>query len=103
MNLNIIFNAPSLERNKCFSIIQDVNDHLKELSVQLGKIESAEIKLYDTMEDHTYNNKAALITIKFESEYFIEYKVAGRWDKVITDAFHGLMAKGIIRNLYHHA
>jgi hypothetical protein len=55
------------------------------------------------MEDHTHNNKAVLMNIKFENGYFIEYKVANDWDKVIVDSFHSLMANGIIRNLYQHS
>jgi hypothetical protein len=102
MNISIIFNAPSLEKNEHFIIMQNITDHLKELSEQLGNIESVEMKLYDTMEDHNHNNKAVLMSVKFRKETYTEYQVADRWDKVIIDAFHSLMAKGILRNLYQH-
>jgi hypothetical protein len=98
MNLHIIFNAPSLTRNEYFSIMKSINENLKALTEQFGDMENAEIKLYDTMEDNTHNDKAALISIKFENENFIEYRVAGKWDELIIDVFQSLTGESIIKN-----
>jgi hypothetical protein len=98
MHINIIFNTPSLERNECFLIIENINKNLKAVATQFGNIENAEIKLYDTMEDNTYNNKAALLSIKFEKESFIKYQVADNWEKIIAGVFHSIKATGAARS-----
>jgi hypothetical protein len=91
MNTNIIFKTPSLKRGEYFSIIKDINTNLEELTEHLGDLESAEIKLYDTIEDNRYNNKAALINIKFEKDNFMQYHIANKWDKLIIDVFQRLI------------
>ena len=99
MTISVIFNTPSLKRNEYFLILENINENLKVLSEQLGNVESAEIKLYDTMEDETQNDKAASINIKLENESLMEYRIAGSWEKAISDVFHSLAPIGIIRNL----
>jgi hypothetical protein len=79
--------------------MKDINEHLKELEQQFGNIESVEIKLYDTMEDISNNNKALVANIKFKKESFIEYRVSNRWDKAISDVFYNLKLKNLIRNI----
>ncbi len=102
MNISINFKTPFLKRNEYFSIMKNINENLKSLSDQMGKIESAQIKLFDTMEDNVHNNKAVLISIKFEKESLIEYRVAAGWNEVIEDIFHSLITKEIIKNLDLH-
>jgi hypothetical protein len=99
MTISVIFNAPSLKSNEYFLIMENINENLKVLSEQLGNVERAEIKLYDTMEDGTKNDKAASINIKLENESLMEYRIAGSWDKAIADIFHNLTDSGIVRNL----
>jgi hypothetical protein len=99
MTISVIFNAPSLKRNEYFLIMENINENLKVLSEQLGDVERAEIKLYDTMEDGTQNDKAASINIKLENESLMEYRVAGTWDKAIADVFHSLTDSGVVKNL----
>jgi hypothetical protein len=94
MNVSVLFNTPFLKRNEYFSIMKNINEKMEELERQFGNIEIAEIKLYDTIEDNTHNNKALLISIKLENESLVEYRVSGSWDNVITDAFNGLTVTG---------
>jgi hypothetical protein len=92
MTISIVFNAPSLKKSEYFLIMENINQNLKVSTEQLGDIESAEIKLYDTVEDEIQNDKAASLNIKMKRESFMEYRVACSWDKVIADIFHSLIA-----------
>ena len=99
MNLNITFNAPSLKRDGAILIMKDIHENLEILAEYFGDIECVEIKLYDTLEDNKHNNKAAFISVKYENEIYIKYRISDSWDKVIKDVFSSLIAAMEIRNL----
>jgi hypothetical protein len=99
MNLNVTFNAPSIKRHDSFLMMKHINANLETLAKHFDDIECVEIKVYDTLEDNKYNNKAAFISVKYENEIYIKYQISGSWDKLVKDLFSSLIATIEIRDL----